>query len=76
MFSPFPFEFIVLLLLTVVVANCGSCLCGWCFGEVLSILRDAGIKINVKKSDFFTSSVQYLGHIFSKEGVRPSPTKV
>ena len=44
--------------------------------KVLSTLKDGGIKINRNKSEFFTNSVQYLGHVFSKEGVKPSPIKV
>ena len=44
--------------------------------KVLSTLKEGGIKINVKKSEFFIESVQYLGHVFSKNGVKPSPRKV
>jgi len=45
-------------------------------GKVLNILRKAGIKLNVSKSSFFTDEVQYLGHVFSSEGVHPNPEKV
>ena len=40
--------------------------------EVLSRLYKAGIKLNVNKCLFFTDSVSYLGHEFSKDGVSPS----
>ncbi|CAN8072599.1 unnamed protein product, partial [Agarophyton chilense] len=31
--------------------------------DVMKILRDAGITLKLKKSEFFTDSVKYLGHI-------------
>lgn len=44
--------------------------------KVLNVLRDAGIKLNIKKCSFFTDSVQYLGHIFDRNGVHPNPEKI
>jgi hypothetical protein len=44
--------------------------------KVLTTLRDAGIKLNTHKCTFFADKVQYLGHIFDKEGVHPNPEKV
>ena len=43
--------------------------------QVLTTLRNAGVKLNSKKSKFFVDSVQYLGHVFDKYGVRPNPNK-
>lgn len=43
---------------------------------VLKTLRDAGIKINTKKSVFFSDSVTYLGHVFDSRGVHPNPEKI
>ena len=40
--------------------------------DVLSRLCNAGVKLNAKKCQFFTDSVTYLGHVFSKDGVRPT----
>lgn len=44
--------------------------------KVLSILHEAGIKLNTKKCDFFTNTVSYLGHVFDRDGVHPNPEKV
>ena len=44
--------------------------------EVLGRLKSAGLKINHKKSEFFTERVEYLGHIFDADGVHPNQNKV
>ena len=44
--------------------------------KVLNALKEAGVKLNIKKCEFFTDQVQYLGHIFDKDGVKPNPDKV
>ena len=44
--------------------------------KVLSTLKKAGIKLNSSKCSFYVDKVQYLGHIFSKDGVHPNPEKV
>jgi len=44
--------------------------------RVLTALRDAGIKVNNDKCSFFTTKVEYLGHVFDKDGVHPNPDKL
>lgn len=44
--------------------------------EVLTTLRGKGIKLNVKKCKFMCSEVDYLGHIFDRQGVHPNPDKI
>lgn len=44
--------------------------------KVLTTLRVAGLKINRSKSSFFSHEIRYLGHVFTKEGVRPSRDKI
>ena len=43
---------------------------------VLQRLRDAGLKVNAKKSFFGQESVEYLGYIISRDGIQPVPKKV
>lgn len=44
--------------------------------NVLQRLRNAGLKLKPSKCCFVQSSVKYLGHIVSGEGVHVDPTKV
>ena len=44
--------------------------------KVLSILMNAGVKLNSNKCDFFVNKVEYLGHIFDANGVHPNPNKL
>lgn len=44
--------------------------------ETLKALCTAGFTINLKKCKFFVNDIEYLGRHISKEGVRPSETKV
>lgn len=44
--------------------------------QVLSALRHKGLKINSKKCTFLCQQVEYLGHVFDKDGVHPNPDKV
>ncbi|PIL31638.1 transcription factor [Ganoderma sinense ZZ0214-1] len=44
--------------------------------NVLGALNEAGIVLNEKKCVFARSSILYLGHIISNEGIRPDPDKV
>ena len=44
--------------------------------NVLNTLYKAGIKIKLSKCSFYTDSVQYLGHVFSSDGVRPNAEKL
>ncbi|CAF4891520.1 unnamed protein product [Pieris macdunnoughi] len=44
--------------------------------QVLDRARELGIKFNKEKSNIFKSEVKYLGHIFSKDGVKVDENKV
>ena len=44
--------------------------------SVLSRLRTGGLKLKVKKCTFCAPQVKYLGHVVSKEGLRPDESKV
>ena len=44
--------------------------------KVLCALKQAGIKLNINKSEFYVDKVKYLGHIFDKNGVHPSTDKL
>lgn len=44
--------------------------------EVLQRLEEAGLKLNLKKCQFFQEEIKYLGHIISKEGLSKDPEKV
>ena len=41
--------------------------------KVLNTLGNNGIKINIKKCEFFQSEVSFLGHIISNKGIMKSP---
>ena len=43
---------------------------------VLKRLRDAGLKVNAKKSTFGLQEVEYLGYILTREGIKPQMDKV
>ena len=43
---------------------------------VLSRLQDAGLRLKKEKSLFCIPEVEYLGHIISAEGLKPSPRNV
>uniref|UniRef100_A0A5S6QHH5 RNA-directed DNA polymerase n=1 Tax=Trichuris muris TaxID=70415 RepID=A0A5S6QHH5_TRIMR len=43
--------------------------------EVFRRLRDAGLKLNMEKCQFFKKEVRYLGHVVSRDGVRVDPEK-
>ena len=43
---------------------------------VLGKLRSAGLKLNTQKCSFFQTSIKYLGHVVSREGVSVDPEKV
>ena len=43
---------------------------------VLARLREAGLKVRPAKCRFLVSSVEYLGHIIDRNGIRPTPAKV
>jgi hypothetical protein len=44
--------------------------------EVLRRLRDAGLKVNVDKSTFCALEIEYLGYIFTRDGIKPQSNKV
>ena len=44
--------------------------------EVLSRLKDKGLKVNPLKSFFGINEIDYLGYIISREGIKPQPKKV
>ena len=43
---------------------------------VFSHLKEFNLKIKLKKSHFFQTSITFLGHILSADGVSPNPEKV
>ena len=44
--------------------------------KVLMRLEEYGVKVNKTKCNFLQTSVEYLGHVISDEGLTQSPTKV
>ncbi|PIK38532.1 Retrovirus-related Pol polyprotein from transposon [Apostichopus japonicus] len=44
--------------------------------EVLTRLREAGLKLSAKKCHLFRTQVTYLGHIVSQDGISPDPRKI
>lgn len=44
--------------------------------EVFSRLLDHGLKLSVKKCQLFRESVNYLGHVLTRDGVKPSDHNV
>lgn len=46
------------------------------FTHVLTLLRAAGLRLKLKKCEFFRQSVTYLGYIISSSGISTDPEKV
>ncbi|XP_055604884.1 uncharacterized protein K02A2.6-like [Uranotaenia lowii] len=44
--------------------------------QVLNRLVNANISVNYNKCKFFVDSLPYLGHLITKDGLRPSPEKI
>ena len=44
--------------------------------QVLGILQNSGLTLNARKCEFRRSSLTFLGHIITQEGVRPDSAKV
>ncbi|XP_043478303.1 uncharacterized protein LOC122508808 [Leptopilina heterotoma] len=44
--------------------------------EVLSRLRDFGLRINIEKCEFGQSQLEFLGHMIDHQGIRPTEEKV
>lgn len=43
---------------------------------VLKRARDSGVKFNKEKSKILKSEIKYVGHIFSKDGIKPDMDKI
>jgi hypothetical protein len=43
---------------------------------VLTRLRDARLKVNVAKLLFCAHEIEYLGYMFTREGIKPQSKKV
>ena len=39
--------------------------------QVLTRLRDAGLKVNAQKSKFCATETEYLGHVLTTDGIKP-----
>ena len=44
--------------------------------DILKRLRNAGLKVNAKKSSFGRHGLEYLGYWVTREGIQPVPKKV
>ena len=44
--------------------------------EVFTLIQNAGLKLKLKKCQFMKKSVQYLGHIISRDGIGPDPKTI
>ena len=44
--------------------------------QVFARLTEAGLKLKAKKCIFFQHETSFLGHIVSKEGIKPDPAKI
>lgn len=45
-------------------------------GRVFEKLRDSNFKVQLDKSEFMKLETAYLGHIISKDGIKPNPDKI
>lgn len=45
-------------------------------GKVFKRLRESNFKIQMDKSEFLKLETPYLGHIISKDGIKPNPDKI
>ena len=45
-------------------------------GKVLERLRDAGLQVDIKKSEFRTTRTKYLGFIVSTDSIETDPDKI
>ena len=43
---------------------------------VLTRLQDAGLRVNVTKSNFATAEIEYLGYVLNRTGIKPQRSKV
>lgn len=59
----------------ILIGGCSLVDCRETLFLVLSRLNDHNIKINLEKCKFFVSEIEWLGHVVSFEGIKPSPNK-
>ena len=43
--------------------------------QVFHKLRDAELTMKLSKYHFFTKEIQYFGHVLSRTGIKPLPSK-
>ena len=43
---------------------------------VLYCLDKAGLRINIAKSSFAQTEIEYLGYVLTREGIKPQPEKI
>jgi len=44
--------------------------------EIFQILEKKNLKIQVDKCNFMKKETEFLGHILTKEGIKPNPNKI
>ena len=44
--------------------------------RVLEKLRENKLYVNAEKNEFSLRELEFLGHVFSGEGIRPDPKKI
>lgn len=44
--------------------------------KIFKTLREANLKVSLNKSDFLRKETEFLGHIVTKDGIKPNPNKV
>lgn len=44
--------------------------------EVFSLLEKANLKVNIEKSKFLKTEVEFLGHVVTQNGILPDPDKI
>lgn len=45
-------------------------------GELLGVLRDKGVTLNLEKTQFFRTSLDYVGFVLTTDGLKPQESKV
>ena len=50
--------------------------CAQNLDKVLKRLEEHKLTVKLEKCSFFKSSCKYLGHVISKDGIKPDPEKV
>lgn len=43
---------------------------------IFNCLKEANLKVQLDKSEFFKRQTEFLGHIITQEGIKPNPSKV